>query len=253
MIAHSIWTSADYAPMAERLDPAGDEVLAALGLDRGEVLDIGAGHGNLTCRLLESGLGVTALEPVAAMAAVGRARCPEARWVRGYAETLPFPDAHFDAIASSFGAFIATEESVGDEWARVLKPGGRLVMTAWDRRGFFAEETLRMEACFRDVPVQPPHMRWADPGVAEARLGRRFDQLSIEQHELAWGFPSVEAGMEFYRHGSPTHAFAFERSGGKRREILQQTLKEHLEENADNNGVISSYAGYVVITARINA
>ena len=56
-------------------------------------------------------------------------------WVHGDAEDLPFADATFDVVTSSFGCMFAPRHRVvADELARVLRPGGRLVLTAWTPR-----------------------------------------------------------------------------------------------------------------------
>ncbi|WBT09626.1 methyltransferase domain-containing protein [Corynebacterium sp. SCR221107] len=253
-ITEQIWASSDYAPLAERVSPAIAPLITSLqeslkGRVGATVLDIGAGHGHLTRQLIANGYDVTALEPVQAMIDVGQRFCPKATWMRAFAEDTGLADESFDAIASNFGSFICTNDAVGDEWARLLRPGAPLVMTAWDHRGFFAEMTLRMEACFRDVPILPPHMRWAQPGVAQARLGSRFRNIEITEHEIPWEFESVAAGMNFYLHGSPIHTFSFNRSDAVRRQALKDALRQHLEENTNPDGTISSYAGFVIISA----
>lgn len=96
--------------------------------------------------------------------------------------------------------------------------------------------------------TQPPHMTWADSGVAEERLDG-FTDVTVTRHDLPWMFDSVEDGMALYREGSPTHAFSFARAGeGAGR--LEDALRSHLEANARASGRIESFSGYVLITAR---
>lgn len=251
MYIEELWGCADYSPTARRLVPAAATVVEALRAvpPGSSVLDIGAGHGHLTTLLVDAGFEVTALEPAPRMAEVGARRCPQARWVRGLGEDTGLPDAGFDAIASNFGAFLCGP-GAGDEWARILRPGGRLALTAWDRRGFLAEMTLLMQqAVDPSSPVsQPPHMHWGDDGVAEHRLGAGFVEVAVRQVDLPWCFPTVEEGMQLYLEGSPGHTFALQMAG-PRREDLEGALRRQLRGHARADGRIESFAGYVAVTA----
>jgi SAM-dependent methyltransferase len=89
------------------------------------VVDLGAGTGKFTKRLIETGAEVTAVEPAAAM----RAKLGEINGLavlEGSAEAIPLPDGSVDAIvcAQAFHWF-ATRPALA-EMARVLKPGGML-------------------------------------------------------------------------------------------------------------------------------
>jgi SAM-dependent methyltransferase len=94
------------------------------------VLDLAAGTGKLTRPLLEAGLRVIAVEPVAEM----RAALPrEARALDGTAEAIPLEDGAVDAVtvAQAFHWFDA--DAALSEIGRVLRPGGWLALL-WNRR-----------------------------------------------------------------------------------------------------------------------
>jgi SAM-dependent methyltransferase len=95
-----------------------------------DILEIGAGTGALTRRLVERGTGahahvhVRAVEPDARMRAVLAARAPAAEVVDGRAEELPAADASVDVvIGSSMWHWVDAERAL-PEVARVLRPGG---------------------------------------------------------------------------------------------------------------------------------
>lgn len=90
------------------------------------VVDLGAGTGKFTRRLVATGAAVIAVEPVAAMRNKLAADLPDVEVLDGNATAIPLPDAAVDAIvcAQAFHWF-ATAEALA-EMRRVLKPGGVL-------------------------------------------------------------------------------------------------------------------------------
>ena len=106
----------------------------SLGLGPGALaLDLGAGTGKFTPRLVATGARVTAVEPVAAMRAEFARAAPAVPVVAGEAEAIPFPDGRFDAVvcAQAFHWF-ATPPALA-EIRRVLKIGGALGLV-WNVR-----------------------------------------------------------------------------------------------------------------------
>ena len=85
------------------------------------VLDLGAGTGKLTQRLLELGLDVVAVEPLDEM----RAMIPApAQSMPGTAESIPLPDASVDAVVAGQAFHWFDSSRALPEIARVLRPGG---------------------------------------------------------------------------------------------------------------------------------
>jgi SAM-dependent methyltransferase len=111
-----------------------DWMVAHLGLTTGaRVLDIGAGTGKLTRPLLERGLDVIAVDPVDGMLATLRATAPRADVRAGQAEALPLADDAVDGIVAGQAFHWFASAAALDEFARVLRPPGRLALV-WNRR-----------------------------------------------------------------------------------------------------------------------
>lgn len=98
------------------------------GVGGAVVLDLAAGTGKLTRILLERFSQVVAVEPLDAMRGLGERLLPNADWRRGTAEDIPLGDASVDAafVADAFHWF--DSEQAAAELARVIKPGGWLVV-----------------------------------------------------------------------------------------------------------------------------
>lgn len=98
-----------------------------------QVLDLGAGTGKLTTRLVERGLDVVAVDPIPDMLEVLRSSLPETRAVLGTAEEIPLEDNSVDAVLVAQAWHWVDPERAVPEVARVLRPGGRLGLV-WNTR-----------------------------------------------------------------------------------------------------------------------
>lgn len=95
------------------------------------VLEVGFGTGELLAEMARRGMAVTGLEASAAMHSITTrkltARRVSAPRVQGFAQQLPFADGSFDTILATFPAGFVTDPAAHREFARVLRPNGRLV------------------------------------------------------------------------------------------------------------------------------
>ncbi|HUL98891.1 MAG TPA: class I SAM-dependent methyltransferase [Mycobacterium sp.] len=98
-----------------------------------DVLDLGAGTGKLTTRLVERGLSVVAVDPIPEMLELLGDSLPATPALLGTAEEIPLPDDSVDAVlvAQAWHWFDPTRAI--PEVARVLRPGGRLGLV-WNTR-----------------------------------------------------------------------------------------------------------------------
>jgi demethylmenaquinone methyltransferase/2-methoxy-6-polyprenyl-1,4-benzoquinol methylase len=127
-----------------------------LELDRGHlVLDLAAGTGVSTAEMLRSGASAVACDFSLGMLRAGRAsrRRRAVRFVAGDAMHLPFADAVFDAVTISFGLRnVADPQQALRELARVVRPGGRLVVCEFSRPTFAPFRFVYLNYLMRMLP-----------------------------------------------------------------------------------------------------
>lgn len=159
---------AGFFPQAVR-----EKALAAAGAQAGRTAaDIGAGTGFVTKALLDAGLSVFAVDQSPAMLAELRAKFPAADQQRrlhvleAAADRLPLPDASVDcAFANMLLHHVDDPARAIAEMARILRPGGRLVITDLDLHA-------------RRELLDEQHDRW--PGFAREDVARWLEAAGLD-------------------------------------------------------------------------
>jgi ubiquinone/menaquinone biosynthesis C-methylase UbiE len=148
-------TASDQAELCWRHDY--DPLAGILGGLRGTILDVGGGNG-IVRQYLPPGADCVVLDPspewlAADWMQVARsfpALLSPITFVLGIGERLPFGSARFDAVLSLFSINHAADPpSLVQEAARVLRPGGRLLIVAED-----------VEPRWRDLPTAGYRSGW---------------------------------------------------------------------------------------------
>lgn len=163
------WGDGDYELTARVLEPVSLEVIDAAGVSPGQrVLDVGCGTGNAALAAARRGASVVGVDPATRLLEVAHARANaeqlDLTFQRAEAASLPVPDASFDVLLSVFAVIFAPDaEAAAREMLRVLRPGGRLVLTTWTAEGpVFEAGSLLMQAAMRGAPPPASRPAWGE-------------------------------------------------------------------------------------------
>ena len=179
------WATGDFHRIGVSQVIVSERLVRDLRVHSGErVLDVAAGAGNTALAAARRFADVTCTDYVPALLDRARRRAEveglTMRFEVADAQRLPYPDASFDVVTSTFGAMFAPDqERTARELLRVLRPGGRLGLASWTPDSWVGSQ-FALQARFRPPPagLSPPP-RWgtaqglADlfgPALAEQRL-----------------------------------------------------------------------------------
>ena len=202
----------DYPPEAVRW------CVAPLGRDIGSlrVLDLGAGTGKLTARLVALGADVTAVEPDPAMLAELRRQLPATRALSGAAEQIPLPAGSVDAVLCGQSMHWFDLARAVPEIARVLVPGGTLsgLWNSDDDRVDWVAGLQRVAAAAASPSLSRRRLEAARFGPDQF-LAHRF--APVERAEFANGQRLTADGLV---EQIKTHSHVLVMEPGARAEVL---------------------------------
>ena len=144
------------------------------------LLDVGCGPGALMAELVNrSGPdAVSAVEPSAPFAAAARERLPGVDIRQSAAESLPFPDAAFDAALAQLVVHFMADPVAGlREMGRVTRPGGVVAACVWDHAGGRGPLSAFWQAVRELDPGADDESGLA--GVREGHLAELFAQAGL--------------------------------------------------------------------------
>jgi len=209
----AMWASGDFAVIGTTLQIVGELLSEAADVRAvHRVLDVAAGNGNATLAAARRFASVTSTDYVPALLESGRRRTDaeglaNVRFEVADAEALPYPDASFDVVLSTFGVMFAPDHHrAADEMTRVCRPGGRIGLASWTPAGFVGR-LLRLVA--RYVPP-PPGVRSPLLWGTDAHVRELFPGATKIEHTsrlFAFRYRSPEHWVDvFRRFYGPTYS-----------------------------------------------
>lgn len=248
------WASGDYAVVGTTLQIVGEQLCESIGLrPDAAVLDVAAGNGNATLAAARRFASVTSTDYVESLLDKGRERAKAEHLTVTFqvadAEALPFADAGFDFVLSTFGVMFAPHhEKAAAEMLRVTRSKGRIGLANWTPASFIGQvfKTLGGHVA-PPAGVRSPAL-WGDRAHLETLFAGQRVNITERAFNFRYRSPAhfIEVFRTFY---GPVHkAFlALDEAGQTALDRDLTALMEGFNTATDGTLVIpSAYAEVIV-------
>jgi SAM-dependent methyltransferase len=167
------------------------------------------------------------------------------------AADLPFDDASFDVVLSTFGVMFAPDqERAACELLRVCRPGGRIGLASWKPDGMLGEHArLRAGRGAPPAGLRSPLVWGTEEGV-RALLGPGVSSLQTTVREVVFRFRSPEHMLEFNRtYFGPTKVAFDSLDEAGQAELAEEFLGVLQKYNRARDGTLVAPATYLEVIA----
>jgi SAM-dependent methyltransferase len=253
------WSAGDYAVIGTTLSLTGELLCEAVGVRPGQrILDVATGNGNAALAAARRGCDVIGIDYVPELLARGREHAAAERlpvaFHEGDAENIPYPDASFDAVLSTFGVmFTPDQERAASELIRVTRPGGKIGLVNWTPGGFIGQVFRTIGGYIPPAPgVRSPAL-WGTEERLEELFATKAARIDAMRRRFPFRYRSPQDWLDTFRtYYGPLHK-AFEAldpagQAGLERDLI--TLLERFNEGGDETLLVPSEYLEAVITRR---
>lgn len=210
------WSSGDYAVVGTTLQLVGENLCEAVDLRSGEdVLDVAAGNGNATLAAARRWARVVSTDYVPQLLERGRARAQAeglpVEFKVADAEDLPFADASFDVVLSTFGVmFTPNQDQAAAELLRVCRSGGRIGMANWTPEGFIGQLFKTLGKHIPPAPGMKSPAMWGTQARLDELFGRGAKDIHADKRHFNFRYKSADHWLDVFRtwYGPVHKAFA---------------------------------------------
>ena len=213
---HAAWSSGDYAIVGTTLQIVGEELCEALDLRAGQkVLDVAAGNGNVTLAAARRWCEVISTDYVPSLLERGQLRAKAeglpVEFKVADAEALPFADAAFDTVVSTFGVmFTPNQDKAASELLRVCRRGGKIGLANWTPEGFIGQVFKTLGKYLPPPAGTKSPALWGTSSRITEMFGTAATSIKAERRSFAFRYRSPEHFLEVFRnyYGPMLKAFA---------------------------------------------
>lgn len=253
------WSSGDYAVVGITLQIVGEQLCEALDLRSGQkVLDVAAGNGNATLAAARRWCDVVSTDYVPSLLARGRNRAVaeglSITFEEADAEALPFADASFDAVVSTFGVmFTPDQDKAAAELLRVCRSRGKIGLANWTPEGFIGQLFKTLGKYLPPPAGAKSPALWGTEARIEDMFGPSAASISAERRNFTFRYRSPEHFLDVFTnyYGPMLKAFAAldaANQQGLRNDLL--ALISRMNRTEDGTVVVPGEYLEVVITRR---
>jgi ubiquinone/menaquinone biosynthesis C-methylase UbiE len=253
-----VWGSGDYAVVGTTLQIVGEMLCEAVDLRSNQrVLDVAAGNGNATLAAARRFADVVSTDYVGALLERGRERAAADRLAIKFqeadAEALPFGDASFDVVLSSFGVmFTPKQQQAANELIRVCRPGGKIGLANWTPASFVGRVFKTIGKYVPPAPGMKSPTLWGDMAHLETLFGSKAS-VAAKRQSFVFRYKSPAHWIEVFRNYYGPMVKAFAAIDPQAREALQADLHALLDAgNLAKDGTLVIPSDYleVVVTKK---
>jgi SAM-dependent methyltransferase len=252
------WEAGEWDEFSDLIRDVGPNLLDRVGIEEGmDVLDVGCGSGgNLAIPAALRGARMVGSDLTSEHFEAARRRAAEAgvevQWVEADAEALPFEDASFDRVLSTFGHMFAPRHAVAAaEMARVCRPGGIVATTTWRPEGWAGAMFKTIGGYVPPPPdfAQPPPL-WGEETHVREMFEPHGLELEFTRETTIFGKPSVEEFTGFYEEKFGPWVMAKAALGDRWPELRSDLVKINESFNVADDGTCKVEAEYLVTLGR---
>jgi SAM-dependent methyltransferase len=247
-LEHAGWEAAgaDYDRHFARLTRQSvDALLDAAAVAGGKrVLDVCCGPGMVAAAAAALGADATGIDFSAEVIRIAFAAVRGVEFHEGDAQSLPYPDAHFDAVVCGFGIIhLPDPRRALAEMHRVLKPGGRAALSVWEapaaENGFgLIYGSIRTHADLDvDLPHGPDFFQFSDPArLSGALLQTGFSEAAVGRVPQTWEFADAHGLVRGMMEGSVRARALIEAQSDSVRQAIEEAIDAGMENWAGADG-----------------
>jgi ubiquinone/menaquinone biosynthesis C-methylase UbiE len=251
------WAAGDFSIVGTTLQIVGESLCEAVDLRAGSrVLDVAAGNGNCSLAAARRFAQVTSTDYVPALLENGRRRAEAdrlpIRFQEADAEALPFANASFDVVLSSFGVMFTPDHArSARELLRVCRSGGRIGLANWTPRGFIGRLFGVIGCHVPPTKGLTSPARWGSEEYLAALFAGGASDMTVTLRDFTFRYVSAAHWIDVFRtwYGPVHRAFAALDPGGQA--ALERDLAALVAEfdtSSDSTMVVPSEYAEVVIT-----
>ena len=250
------WGAGDYSKVGVTVQITGEELCESLDLRAGKtVLDVAAGNGNISLAAARRFCQVTSTDYVESLLDSGRVRADAdnlpIHFKQADAEALPFSNAMFDYVVSTFGVMFApNQQQCASEVLRVCKTGGKIGMANWTPDGFIGQ-LFKTIGQFAPAPkgVSPPS-NWGTDDFIKTHF-QPAKKIEAQKKHFNFRYHSAQHWLDLFRdYYGPIHkAFAaMDEAKASELEVAILDLINAMNTSGDDTLVLPSEYLEIVIT-----
>lgn len=251
------WSQGNFQRIASAHVLVGELLCRAGNVRPGEqVLDVASGTGNAALAAARRGAQVIATDIVGPMLEVARKRAAAEELTIvtevADAQALPFADASFDVVLSTFGVmFAADQRKAARELLRVCRPGGRICLANWTPGGLVGRSLAVMRTWQPAQAQAAVSTDWGKPSHLRELFGEGIRELRIEMRTSDLCAPSPHTVVALQReHLPPVRAlFASLESEHERTELAADFVASLDTYNRALDGTFIAAADYLEVVA----